>query len=153
MSLFRSQVESAKQTDVPRLVEVWEAAVRETHTFLTEEDIQHFKPLVREQYLPMVELAVVRTTDGIVAGFAGVAKGKLEMLFIDPAFHRKGVGRQLLRHAIDVMGAREVDVNEQNPQAVVFYTRLGARIVGRSALDGLGKPFPLLHLRLPAEVR
>jgi putative acetyltransferase len=31
---------------------------------------------------------------------------------------------------------------------VGFYQRMGFEVVGRSAVDGLGQPFPLLHLRL-----
>ena len=45
-------------------------------------------------------------------------------------------------------GARSVDVNEQNPQALGFYLRLGFVRHGRSPVDGSGKPFPILHLRL-----
>ena len=45
-------------------------------------------------------------------------------------------------------GIRHVDVNEQNPQALGFYRHLGFEQVGRSPLDGQGRPFPLLHLRL-----
>jgi len=40
-----------------------------------------------------------------------------------------------------------VDVNEQNQQAVGFYRRLGFEVEGRSEVDSMGKPFPLLHLR------
>jgi putative acetyltransferase len=39
-------------------------------------------------------------------------------------------------------------VNEQNPQAVGFYEHIGFLITGRSTLDGQGKPFPLLHMKL-----
>jgi hypothetical protein len=41
-----------------------------------------------------------------------------------------------------------VDVNEQNGQAVGFYLRMGFATEGRSELDGMGKPYPLLHMRL-----
>jgi hypothetical protein len=49
---------------------------------------------------------------------------------------------------VHVFGATTLDVNEQNPQAVGFYLHQGFRITGRSPLDGLGKPYPLLHLAL-----
>ena len=39
-------------------------------------------------------------------------------------------------------------VNEQNPQAIGFYLRMGFEMVGRSAVDSLGKPYPLLHMRV-----
>lgn len=134
--------------EFPRLVEIWEAAVRQTHHFLTESDIAFFKPLVRDQFLHMVNLAAIRDSNQTVVGFAGVAEGKLEMLFVDPLWHGQGYGWRLLRHTVENMGAYLVDVNEQNPQAVRFYMRVGAEVIGRSEQDSMGKPFPLLHMRL-----
>jgi ribosomal protein S18 acetylase RimI-like enzyme len=54
---------------------------------------------------------------------------------------------RLLDHAVSVFGATSLDVNEQNLQAVGFYRHMGFEIVGRSELDGAGKPYPLLHMR------
>jgi putative acetyltransferase len=130
-------------------VAVWEAAVRQTHHFLSEGDIDFFRPLVREAFEGPLEVACIRDDEGTVLGFAGVAEGKLEMLFVDPACHGRGIGRDLLDHAVAHMAARTVDVNEQNDGAAAFYRRLGAETLGRSELDGMGLPFPLLHLRLP----
>lgn len=141
-------VEPVAPSDFPRIVAVWEAAVRQTHHFLSEADIAFFRPLVRDQFLHLIELACVRDAEGQVVGFVGVADEKVEMLFVDPAWHGRGLGRRLLRHAIREMGAHLVDVNEQNEQAVGFYRRMGFEPIGRSEQDGMGKPYPLLHLRL-----
>lgn len=132
--------------DRQRLVEVWEAAVRATHDFLSEDDIQFFRPLVRDAYLDSVRLACLRDAEGQIAGFVGTDGEKVEMLFVDPTQHGRGIGRALMEHALE-QGARTVDVNEQNPQAVGFYRHLGFVQYGRSAVDGSGKPFPILHLR------
>ena len=70
------------------------------------------------------------------------------MLFIAPQARGKGVGTLLASHAIRVQGATKVDVNEQNEQALGFYKHLGFEVIGRSSLDGQGKPYPLLHMRL-----
>lgn len=56
-----------------------------------------------------------------------------------------------MTHAIAALGARRVDVNEQNEQALGFYRRLGFAQVGRSPLDGEGRPYPLLHLAQAGE--
>jgi putative acetyltransferase len=141
-------LERIDANDRQRLVEIWEAAVRATHHFLGEDDIQFFKPLVRDAYLDSVKLACSRDADGYIQGFIGTAEGTVEMLFVDPMRHGQGIGRELLRHAIDHEGATAVDVNEQNPQAVGFYLRMGFEVASRSELDGSGKPFPILHLRL-----
>ncbi|MCR4508639.1 GNAT family N-acetyltransferase [Pseudomonas sp. 32.2.56] len=141
-------IETPRATDFPRLLEVWEAAVRATHDFLEEHDIQLLKPLLIEQYFPQVQLSCMRGDDGMIAGFLGYAEGKIEMLFVDPQHHGMGIGRALLNDAVTRLGANQVDVNEQNPKALGFYLSQGFAVAGRSPLDGGGRPFPILHLRL-----
>jgi len=131
-----------------RLTELWEASVRATHDFLPHGYIERLRPLVREQYLGFVQLRAWRDDQGRILGFAGVHDGKLEMLFVDPACRGQGIGKALLAHVIEALDVREVDVNEQNPQAVGFYLSQGFVQTGRSEVDGQGDPFPLLHLRL-----
>jgi putative acetyltransferase len=133
--------------DYPRVVEVWEASVRATHHFVAESDIEIFRPMVRG-VLPHIELACIRDNEGAVAGFTAVAHGKVEMLFIHPDWRGQGVGRRLLNHAVEAMGATGLDCNEQNDQALGFYKRMGFEVVGRSELDGTGKPYPILHMEL-----
>lgn len=129
------------------LLEVWEASVRATHHFLSESDIQFFKPLVLKELFALDHLLSVRNREGRIIAFVGVSQERMEALFVHPSFHRIGVGRRLARHAVLELGATSVDVNEQNQQAVAFYGRLGFQVEGRSEVDGMGKPFPLLHMR------
>ncbi|HEU4324534.1 MAG TPA: GNAT family N-acetyltransferase [Roseiflexaceae bacterium] len=140
-------------SEFPRVVEVWEASVRATHHFVREEDILFFRPLVRDG-LPQVEtLACIRDEQGLVAGFIGVSRGMVEMLFLHPDARGQGGGRALLTHAINNLAATRLDVNEQNEQAVGFYLRMGFVVEGRSDLDGTGKPYPLLHMRYAGGAR
>ncbi|ABC31536.1 Histone acetyltransferase HPA2/related acetyltransferase [Hahella chejuensis KCTC 2396] len=134
--------------EYPEIIKVWESSVRATHDFLSEEDIQFFKPLILNEYLKAVDLRCIKNADGEILGFVGVAEKNIEMLFVAAEARGTGVGGLLLRHAIDELQAVKVDVNEQNPQAVGFYERHGFYIVGRSPVDGMGKPFPLLHMEL-----
>jgi putative acetyltransferase len=133
--------------DLDRLLEVWESSVRATHDFLSETDIQFYKPMVLPGLLSLEHLLCARDIEGALVAFVGVSEGKMEALFVHPIFRRAGLGRRLARHAVVELGATTVDVNEQNQQAVAFYRRLGFEVEGRSELDGTGKPFPLLHLR------
>jgi putative acetyltransferase len=139
--------------DYPRVVDVWEASVRATHHFVSEADIQFFRPLVRDALPQIAECACVRDLAGQVAGFIAVAERKVEMLFMHPNWRGQGAGGRLLRYAVETFGATTLDVNEQNEQALGFYLRQGFEIVGRSELDGTGKPYPLLHLRLSGSER
>jgi putative acetyltransferase len=130
------------------LTEIWEQSVRATHDFLSEADIQDLKPKVLNDYLPLMALRAYRDDEGNIQGFIGALNGKIEMLFIAPDSRGRGIGKALVRYAVDIMGAQELDVNEQNPQALGFYQRMGFQVVGRSALDGQGNPFPLLHMKI-----
>jgi len=134
--------------DFPQVVEVWEKSVRATHHFVLESDIEIFRPLVRESLPHVPDLVCVRDAANNIAGFIGVAGMAIDMLFVHPDWRGKGVGRQLIRYAIDERGAQTVEVNEQNEQAVGFYRKMGFVVEGRSPLDDFGKPYPLLHMRL-----
>lgn len=143
-----SVIHTPKSSDYAELTQVWEASVRATHDFLPESYIQLLKNLVLTRYLDAVMLICTRDTQLRITGFAGVAAGKVEMLFIHPAHRGQGLGRQLLRYAIEAMNADQLDVNEQNPQALGFYFKQGFEVIGRTDHDGMGQPYPLLHLRL-----
>ncbi|MEB2776794.1 GNAT family N-acetyltransferase [Algoriphagus sp. D3-2-R+10] len=135
-------------SEYSEVVELWEASVRATHDFLQEEDIIFFKPLILNEYLKAVELNCVRADSGKMLGFSGVAEGYMEMLFVHPDQAGKGFGKALLSNAISNQQVTKVDVNEQNPKALEFYLKNGFEIIGRSELDGTGKPYPILHMEL-----
>jgi len=143
-------ITSSSKKDYPEIIELWELSVRATHRFLTEEYLQHIKTLF-PSFLPSVQLFITRDDAGKLTGFLGVDKRKIEMLFIHPAERGKGTGRLLTQFAIEQLMADCVDVNEQNEQAVGFYKRMGFTIIGRTDTDGLGKPYPLLQMKLVAE--
>lgn len=145
---MKGNIGAVQEHDFDTLTGLWEASVRATHTFLKETDIVWLRPRIRNHYLIHVELRAFRDEHHAILGFVGVANAKIEMLFIAPQAQGKGIGKQLLQYAIHHMKAVELDVNEQNPDAVGFYQHQGFEIVGRSPLDGQGQPFPLLHMRL-----
>ncbi|MFW5490445.1 MAG: GNAT family N-acetyltransferase [Desulfovibrio sp.] len=141
------KIQRAVVEDHPEILAVWEASVRATHDFLAEEDIVFFRPLVREG-LGAVDVYCGKDASGRILGFLGVAGEGIEMLFMAPDIRGKGLGKQLLAYAVEVLHTTKVDVNEQNPQALGFYEHMGFEVADRSPVDGSGKPFPLLHMRL-----
>jgi putative acetyltransferase len=145
---YLPMIESVFSTDYPEVVDVWEASVRATHHFLPEADILYFKPLILNDYLKAVHLTCVKDETGRILGFMGINEDSLEMLFLHPDARGKGIGKLLILHAINDLKVKKVDVNEQNPQAVGFYEHIGFVVVNRSELDGLGNPYPILHMHL-----
>ena len=140
------QIRPAQFDDRDALLNIWLRSVRATHLFLAESDIQSLLPIVRDVALKHLELWVVCDSQMRPIGFSGLDGAKLEALFIDPDYFRRGAGRLLIEHARQRKGALTIDVNEQNPDALRFYESCGFRVVGRSPTDSDGRPFPLLHL-------
>jgi putative acetyltransferase len=131
--------------EYPRLVQIWRSAVDATHDFLAAEHRDDIEAHLASDYLPHVRVFVAER-EGRVVGFAGIAEDRLEMLFVDAQERGRGTGTALLSFALD-RGVTSVDVNEQNTQAAAFSRRRGFTVIGRSALDDQGRPYPLLHLR------
>lgn len=140
------KIREATDSDHTEILRVWEEAVRDTHGFLNDGEIEFYKKLI-PVYLKEVELRVSEQ-DGRINGFSGISGMKLEMLFV--AQREKGIGSQLLADAI-TRGVNAVDVNEENTQAAGFYLAKGFRQSGRSETDGEGRPHPILHLTLARE--
>ena len=103
----------------------WEASVRATHLFLSNEEIAHIKTYVPQALAAVPHRIVAERTPGVPVGFLGVAGDRLETLFLAPSERGQGTGRQLLQYGVQQYGIRTVTVNEQNPQAVGFYQHLG----------------------------
>ncbi|WP_108808803.1 GNAT family N-acetyltransferase [Aquimarina spinulae] len=145
---MRQEIDTINKTEYQEVVNVWESSVRATHHFLKEEDIEYFKPLILNTYLDAVELRCIRNNGKKIVGFLGVAEQNLEMLFIDPEYRGKKIGKTLLDYSINNLNVTKVDVNEQNEQGVGFYKHCGFDVIGRSELDSSGKPYPILHMEL-----
>ena len=129
----------------PTLVRIWRSAVEATHDFLAPEDVDFYESRMLSDYFPAVELTVAEI-EGTPVAFSGLADNSLEMLFVDNTYRGYGAGSALLSRAIERHPDLRLDVNEQNPQAVGFYQHRGFVVLSRSATDGEGRPFPILHM-------
>lgn len=141
-------IEDVRPEYYGEMLNVWENSVRATHDFLSEQDIEFFKPIIIEQAFPAVTLKCMKDEQSKIVGFIGVHQQKLEMLFVLNELRGKGIGKELLNFAVKELSVNKVDVNEQNPLAVGFYQYMGFKVISRSPLDDMGKPFPILHMSL-----
>lgn len=144
------EIPAAERTPqlLQRLFAVWESSVRATHLFLSDAEILRIKTYVPDAIRGVERLIVAfRSPDEPVA-FLGTNGPRLEMLFLAPDERGQGLGRRLMHTAVHTLGVRELTVNEQNPQAVGFYTHLGFTAFRRTDLDEEGNPYPLLYMRL-----
>ena len=138
---------SRGRAEHPELVEVWRSAVAATHDFVDAADLARIERHLATSYFPAVSITCAER-DGRLLGFSGTAAGRLEMLFVRAEARGQGVGTALLAASVAEAGVTAVDVNEQNSAATGFYLSRGFVQIGRSELDGDGRPYPILHLEL-----
>lgn len=131
---------------INKLIDVWEASVRETHHFLSDEEILGIKNYV-PQALKEIPVLVVGYDRNKPVAFMGIADKKLEMIFITPEKRKKGLGTKLVELGINHYKVNELCVNEQNPLAIKFYEKLGFEVYHRSDIDEQGAPFPILYMQ------
>lgn len=130
-----------------QLLDVWEKSVLETHDFLSASDFLEIKEIVTKIDFNAFNVYCLLDRDNVI-GFLGTANQKLEMLFLSPEHIGKGLGKKLLNFAIRELKANKVDVNEQNTNAVKFYSKFGFKTYERTAKDEQGKNYPLLRMEL-----
>jgi putative acetyltransferase len=130
-----------------QVLTVWEESVLATHHFLAPADFEIIKSIVRLIDFKAFPVFVMISGDQVI-GFIGVLEAKVEMLFISPEHFGQGHGKKLMEFVMDTLGAHEVDVNEQNLDAVKFYMKLGFEVYERTEKDSAGMDYPILKMRL-----
>lgn len=141
-----TSIRISRPDDGERAIEIWRHAIDATHHFLTPEDRQAIDAMVCD-FLPQVPLWLAVDANDYPLAFMFIDNGHMEALFVDPAYRGMGVGAMLVRHGLALHPSMTTDVNEQNLQALGFYEKMGFKRTGRSALDGQGRPYPIIHLK------
>lgn len=140
-------IRPSRPTDGERALEIWASAVDATHDFLSPEDRLAIGKEVAG-FLPGTPMTVAVDASDRALGFMIVDDGSIEALFVDAACHGQGVGKALIEHAIQALGAHRLEVNEQNARARGFYCRMAFAEIGRKEMDGQGRPYPLILMEL-----
>ncbi|WP_367189701.1 acetyltransferase [Burkholderia sp. Ed8] len=140
------RIRQSTEADGTRVLDIWRRAVDATHPFLSDDDRRAIEAEV-VTFLPAAPLDLAVDAHDRPIGFMLLDGSHMEALFVDPAHHGTGVGRRLVEAALGRHPNLTTDVNEQNEAATAFYERLGFERWGRSACDGQGRPYPLIHLR------
>jgi putative acetyltransferase len=133
--------------DCDDVLGVWAAASALAHPFLTEGFLERERQEIRRTHLPSADTWVWEA-DGRVVGFISLLGSEIGAIFVDPNFHRAGIGRALVNQARAVRGDLEVEVFERNLLGRAFYAQLGFEFMERKVHDhtGLG----VIRLRLNA---
>lgn len=133
---------------IEQLVYIWQRSVIKTHTFLSFNEIEAIKKYVPAALKEVDTLIIEKNAKNEPIAFMGTENKKLEMLFIDPDYIQKGLGKKLIQHAFCHYQVNEVTVNEDNINAKGFYEHMGFSVYKRSPLDEQGNLYPILYMKL-----
>lgn len=138
-------IRRSRHDDGDKLVKIWCRSVDATHDFLSKAYRAELEELVKS-FLPEAPLWVAVDEKDVPVAFMLLTGEYMDALFVDPDVRGCGIGKLLIEHALTLAPELTTNVNEQNAQAVGFYKKMGFTVTGRSEVDDLGKPYPLLNL-------
>jgi putative acetyltransferase len=84
--------------------------------------------------------------DGVIKGFCRVVGDELKKLHVDPQFQSRGIGAELLRYAVEELGASWLWALEQNVRGQAFYRSHGFELTGERIIED--EWVPLLKMAL-----
>lgn len=147
-------IRHAKLSDANNLAVLAESTFRDTFSeFNTAEDMDEhcrssfgksiqaaeisspdYVTLVAEQDGQLVAYAQLRWSER-PACVSADSPGEIQRLYVDRAFHGKGLAQDLIAEGFKIFAERETDmawlgVWEQNPRAIAFYKKFGFKEVG-----------------------
>lgn len=137
-------IRSATEADLDALTDVWERAASSSHGFMDPDDFAALRPAIRDAYLPSMQVQLAEL-DGRPIAFVGAHDAHVELLYVDPPFQGRGLGRQLLA-LVGEHGASSVEVYADNPVGVAFYRSQGFVEVLRRERDAADRPYPMVVL-------
>lgn len=149
-------IRQAERRDIGRICEILVFVKRVSYRDIFHDDDFSFNIIqvltLADEFLrgdiPLSEYWVY--DDGIVKGLIRVRGCEIVELYVDVFFQGGGIGGALLRHAVEVLGARWLWALEKNVSALGFYNANGFFFSGERVLEE-GTPEYLIKLRRMTE--
>lgn len=140
-----------KEEHREQMISVWEKSVRATHHFVNSEEVDRLKELVKQIDFNSFSVYCLISENNVL-GFLGVEDYVIESLFLDPDYIGQKLGTKLMNFAINELKANRVNVNEQNSDAIKFYSKFGFVAYERTEKDDYGNDYPILKMKLKPEI-
>lgn len=159
MTGYVAEIRQFVAEDWAEICEIYAAAAQVELT-LSGTDPRAFRPLPDEEgpdTFLRLNTTLVAVVDGRVVGFVAwrergewVNSGYLSWLYVDPAFHRRGIGNSLLGRAMEALGPQAWTLARRgNDPSIHLYEKHGMRIVKSRTAESWGYPHVELRMALP----
>ena len=135
--ITNTQIRPYQPQDLPGLLTAWESASRLAHPFLPERFFESERINIPQLYIPNADTWVAAQGSKII-GFIALIVNEQDKaihceiggLFVDPRFHRQGVGKSLVDKAKSIFKDMSVKVFQRNSIGRKFYDCYGFQTIG-----------------------
>ncbi len=118
------QIRKYKDEDLTEILSIWEKASQLAHSFLSDEFMIQERYNLPNMYIPAADTWIAEV-DGKVVGFISLIGNEVGGLFVNPSFHKLGIGFSLMNIAKKLHGDLVVEVFKENTIGRMFYERYG----------------------------
>ncbi len=132
------------QQDYKRIIEIWQLSVKSSAYNLSSEDYNKNLDNL-ENYLRGLDVYVYRKSGKIMA-FMGIDNNKIEILHCDPEYKNQDINVFMVKHAVDLLNVRYIDIHESDKADIELYHSLGFETAAYYPHDELG--YTIVHLKL-----
>lgn len=148
-------IRKATKTDLSRIAEIFIFNNRVNYLPIFNDEGYSFGELqvigLADNYFGRDEilsnLYVTENEKGIICGFIEMKGEELYKLYVEVFFQGRGYGSEILRYAVNELGAKKLWVLEKNDRARAFYEKHGLVYSGKEALEE-GTSEKLLEMRI-----
>lgn len=120
-------IRPATPNDIPELVDIWLLASIKAHNFVDEQVWQSQVEAMRDIYLPNSETYVYEE-DAKPIAFYSLNDDQLAAIFVAIGSQGKGIGKQLIVHALKQRDSLSLSVYQENQASILFYLGQGFSI-------------------------
>ncbi|RXT07030.1 GNAT family N-acetyltransferase [Ammoniphilus sp. CFH 90114] len=113
-----------EEQDLEEIINIFIAASRLAHSFVSEEFIQEEVHNIRSLYIHQTRTFVYEHNHKVI-GFICLMANEIGALFVAPQWHGCGIGKDLMNYVRSLHKTLEVEVFKENQMARSFYETCG----------------------------
>lgn len=128
-----------QEADLDTVVDLWLKSSIKAHSFIEASFWEGQVNAMREVYIPSADTWVA-DYEGMLVGFVSLNEEMLAALFVHPFFQGNGIGKQLLKFAMEQSDSLVLSVYKENKRAMDFYRKQGFEAVQEQVDKHTGMP-------------
>jgi len=117
-----------RRSDTDAVIKIWLDASIIAHNFIEKDFWISKTDDMKNIYIPGSETYVYENSSGI-CGFFSLNKNSLAAIFVTPAQQGNGIGRQMIRKAMELRNSLNLTVYTENSGGISFYKKAGFYVV------------------------